>query len=478
MIEYLNKFSSEEVLRFEKFVKSPFYNSNKNLLKLTDFLIALYPDINKKNSSKSVISSKVFNEKKINDVKIRKLMSDFNKVIDRFIMQIEFESDNVRNRILLLNSLRKRGMDKRFEYDFNEFSKSQKNLFSKDEDYYNNEVNLLSEYYSHNQSKYKNIKAEILQEKSDNIDMRFIFEKLHTFHEMFDNEGSRNRDKFFNRTFYEEIKSYIENNLKNVRDEHPNIYIIYLVLKMNETFNDDYLDSLLKFLKANQKKFTNYNLVYYYNYITAYYNKKINVGHIKYRKDLIKLYMRMMKNDLFLIDNIITDFEYNNVVNIALAEGKYDWIDDFIETYKIYLEKTFAEDIYNLAKAKLLFHSEKYDNIFEYLNKVDIKDPTYYINSKFLLGRVYFEKDEDESIQYILDNLLQYKRNKKILSEEQQKSIQLYLGFMNDLMKISNCPELEKDRKKSLKAIMRKELSNPDGFIPARSWFYEKLEKV
>ena len=157
MIEYLNKFSSEEVLRFEKFVKSPFYNSNKNLLKLTDFLIALYPDINKKNSSKSVISSKVFNEKKINDVKIRKLMSDFNKVIDRFIMQIEFESDNVRNRILLLNSLRKRGMDKRFEYDFNEFSKSQKNLFSKDEDYYNNEVNLLSEYYSHNQSKYKNI---------------------------------------------------------------------------------------------------------------------------------------------------------------------------------------------------------------------------------------------------------------------------------------------------------------------------------
>ena len=185
-----------------------------------------------------------------------------------------------------------------------------------------------------------------------------------------------------------------------------------------------------------------------------------------------------MKNDLFLIDNIITDFEYNNVVNIALAEGKYDWIDDFIETYKIYLEKTFAEDIYNLAKAKLLFHSEKYDNIFEYLNKVDIKDPTYYINSKFLLGRVYFEKDEDESIQYILDNLLQYKRNKKILSEEQQKSIQLYLGFMNDLMKISNCPELEKDRKKSLKAIMRKELSNPDGFIPARSWFYEKLEKV
>ena len=182
-----------------------------------------------------------------------------------------------------------------------------------------------------------------------------------------------------------------------------------------------------------------------------------------------------MNEKLFLIDNIITDVEYNNVVNAALAEGEFEWVNRFIEYYTVYLENSFAEDIYNLAKAKYYFHTNNYEEIFKHLNQVDIKDPTYYINSKFLLGRVYYERRETERTIYILDNLLQYKRNKKILSAEQQKSILLYVKFMTELLKLSEISGIEKDKKKLIKAQLRKEMSNSDGFIPGLNWFYSKL---
>ncbi|MBK8983971.1 MAG: hypothetical protein IPM38_17050 [Ignavibacteria bacterium] len=64
--------------------------------------------------------------------------------------------------------------------------------------------------------------------------------------------------------------------------------------------------------------------------------------------------------------------------------------------------------------------------IFTHLNQVDIKDPTYYINSKFLLGRVYYERGETERVNYILDNLIQYKRNKNTLRRAAEKYCALH----------------------------------------------------
>ncbi|MBK9334785.1 MAG: hypothetical protein IPM96_20895 [Ignavibacteria bacterium] len=475
MIEYFNMLKKEEVGRFEKYLNSPFFNSNKSILILFEYLKPLYPEIKKENISKSVISSVVYGEKKMNDVKIRKLLSDFGILMESFLIRSAEDESSPGSRVLLLNALRERGMVKRFEKEYRDLSKSQKSSFSKDESFYNDQVNMLSEYYNFNLVNFKNSEAECLQMKSDLLDMKFLFSKLHTFYEMLDNEGSRNRGQYFNRTFYDELMEFTENNLAHIKDSHPNVFIIYHVLRMNETLKDDYLNTILTYLKSKHRKFSKKSLSHFYNYITSYYTTKINAGHIRYRQDLISVYMKMMKEELFLIDNIITDAEFNSVVNTALAEGEYRWVNRFIEHYREYLGKSFADDIYNLAKAKYYFHMSNYEKIFAHLNQVDIKDPTYYINSKFLLGRVYYERGETERVHYILDNLIQYKRNKKILSAEQQKSIVLYIRFMTELIKLSDIPGIEKDTKKLIKTQLRKEMSNSDGLIPGLNWFRSKL---
>ncbi|HMS32548.1 MAG TPA: hypothetical protein PKC91_00545 [Ignavibacteria bacterium] len=474
MLEYFKSLSEKELEKFEDFVFSPYFNKQRNNVKLFQYLKSLYPHIRNIDISKENLSVNVYGESKVNDVKIRKLISEFSILMERFFSQIEMEEDSIRNKILLLGALRKRGFQKRFEMNHRTISNILKKVYSKDESFYLNKINLVNEIFYF---KFGDIRGELeigLQEKSDNLDYFYAFTKLHCFNEMIHNEGVINKNKFFNKKNFNEIISLVENNKDEIYKNHPNLLIIYYVVNMFQTLDDKYLYGLIDFLKNKEKKFRKKNLKYYYHYLTQYFVKKTNMGHVEFRQKAFEMYKYMKERRLFVIDNIITDFEYNNVVNICLSLKEYDWVDSYIEEYKKYLDPNFASDAYNLAKAKLLFHRKEFDNIFTYLNKVEIRDANYYVHSKFLLGKVYFDMNNVNGVKYIIDNLRQYLRIKKSISEEQSDIIKKFIYYISELIKIK---ESIPSSKKSLKLILKKELDNEVKLVTNKDWFYEKINK-
>ena len=475
MLEYFKDLTEEELVKFEKFVCSPYFNSQKNNVRMFEYLKGLHPDIKKDDISKKSLSINIYGEKDVNDVKIRKLISEFSLLMEKFYTQIEVDNESLRNKILLLQSLRKRGLQKRFEMNYNSTFKLLKKSFSKDESYYLNKINLVNEMFYF---KFGDIRGEIekgIQEKSDNLDYYFAFTKLHAFNEMIHNEGTKNKNSFFKKNYFDEIIRQVEENKGIIAKYHPNLLIIYYVVMMFETMDDKFLNKLTDYLKNKGSKFHTNNLKYYYHYITQYYIKKTNLGQIQYREKAFEFYKYMREKKLFIIDNIITDFEFNNVVNISLALKEYDWLDCFVEEYKKYLDPSFAKDAYNLAKAKLMFGRKDYKNIFQYLNNVDFKDANYYAHSKFLLGRVYFDMGNINEAKYIVDNLKQYLRTKKEITSEQAETIKIFYYYLNELVKII---ESDSESKKSLKIIFTKELNNEKKLVPNKNWFYEKINAV
>ena len=475
MLEYFKSLSEKELEEFEDFVFSPFFNKQRNNVKLFQFLKSLYPHIKNSDISKESLSLNVYGESKVNDVKIRKLVSEFSLLMERFFTQMELEEDSIRNKILLLGSLRKKGFQKRFEMNYRAISNILKNVYSKDESFYLNKINLVNELFYF---KFGDIRGELeigLQDKSDNLDFFYAFTKLHCFNEMIHNEGAINKDKFFKKKFFKEIISLVENNKDEIYKNHPNLLIIYFVVNMFLTLDDKYLNGLVDYLKSKEKKFHKKNLKYYYHYVTQYFIKKTNMGHVEFRQKAFEMYKYMRDRRLFVIDNIITDFEYNNVVNICLSLREYSWVDSFIEENKKYLDPNFANDAYNLAKAKLLFHTKDYNNIFQYLNKIELRDTNYYAHSKFLLGKVYFDMNNVNSVKYIVDNLRQYIRIKKSISDEQSDIIKIFNHYMMELIKIK---ESNTSSKKSLKLILKKELDNEVKLVSNKDWFYEKISKL
>ena len=142
MIEYFNDLSKKEILKFKAFVNSPYLNPNKQVVKLFSYLRSKYPNIKESHLDKLAVFKGLFPDKSYNDETIRKLISDFNKVFESFLIQTEFKTDIQQSNILLLRSLRKRGIKKRFELILNDTTKLQKKQFSRDEKFYSNHVNL------------------------------------------------------------------------------------------------------------------------------------------------------------------------------------------------------------------------------------------------------------------------------------------------------------------------------------------------
>ena len=207
MLEHLNKLSEKELLDFEKFIDSPYFNSVANVRKLFRYLKKFYPEISDEHTDNEHLFFLIYRKKRYDDVKMRKLRSNFRKVFEDFLFQTEMESENSGNRTLLLKALRRKNLTREFELALEEFKKDlySGKYFSKNDTYYFNRISLLSEEYYGSISKAKHNLSGLLQEKSDTADYLFAFQKLHTFHEMLVHQYEKSGEMNFNKTFFDSV---------------------------------------------------------------------------------------------------------------------------------------------------------------------------------------------------------------------------------------------------------------------------------
>ncbi|MBK6877156.1 MAG: hypothetical protein IPG99_12100 [Ignavibacteria bacterium] len=175
---------------------------------------------------------------------------------------------------------------------------------------------------------------------------------------------------------------------------------------------------------------------------------------------------------IFVIDNMIIDSDFNNVVNIALAEGNLKFAEEFIEKYRKYIDEDFADSAYSLARAKLLFSKKEFDRMFELLNNVEYKDTLYYINSKSLIARAHIDTMNIVSAKYVYESLKQYKRSNNKLSDDQKNTLTVFLKYFTYTLKIMDALDSEKLK---LKKIALASLEAEKQVVPTKSWFKEKF---
>jgi hypothetical protein len=80
----LRTFSSSEIKKFRDFVRSPYYNKNKNVIKLNEALYKHYPAFDSEKLTEEYIFSQVFGSEKFDYFKIKNTTSDL------FNLSIEF----------------------------------------------------------------------------------------------------------------------------------------------------------------------------------------------------------------------------------------------------------------------------------------------------------------------------------------------------------------------------------------------------
>jgi hypothetical protein len=466
LLQYLD---NEEKDKFGKFIRSPYFNTRHQLVQVFNILAVK----NDKILDNKELFQSLYPGEKYNDTRIRKVVSDFSSIFEKFISYRGIQQwDPFVLNTNLLESLQHKAMDEEFSSAYRSITKQMRSKFQKDDSYYRSfsRIELLNYYGAYN--KYVKTSVENLRNASLYMDLGFIYSKLHLARDIITHKEFNREDFGHEISFFKEIFEYIETRKSLITTEHPDLYIIYLTVKTSIVENnDDIITELADYVKNNEKRIDKYRLGYYYLYLTSMHWLKINSGRVDYFQPLIKIYKHLESRSLIRLEAYIQHDVFNSIVMAAINTKELNWLEKFLKKNKDHIEPDFRSDVYSLNSAKLQFEKAEYNKVLQNLNSVEFRDPNYFINAKTLLMKTLYELGDKEGISFTLDSLKHYAlRNKKLVAQ-QVNNIKMLVKFFRLLLKLK--PEDTFNANKFLE-LLGKERS----FVPQRSWLGEKASVI
>jgi hypothetical protein len=132
-----------EFKRFGMFISSPFFNTEQRFIKLYNVIKR-----NKEDLTREKIAEEFYGEKiSAADARFRKLISEFMKLFQRFLSEIEFEKDSFRRRLMLIEQLADRNLNKSYLQETKRAEAEVEESVVKDEKYYSQMLALYQTRY-------------------------------------------------------------------------------------------------------------------------------------------------------------------------------------------------------------------------------------------------------------------------------------------------------------------------------------------
>ena len=470
--ELLKGITYSEYKHFGDFINSPFHNKSQTIIKLYDYLKKYSKEFGKHELTNEELSISIYNDKDFNSVKVRSLVSDFVKLIEKFFITIQFESSySTFQRVLLLYELNMRDLPKNFKSVLNDTMKKQKDIFGREENYYYNQVYLEVESFNYFLERRPSIEEESFKKIADNIDFFFILTKLNLFHFMNYHRQNVDEASSYNLWLMNEILEYLENNLAQISKYHPVIYLKYLILMtIIKPYEENYFVILKKFILKNFAKFDNATKFYIFGALTNYCMTKCNMGELKYKQERYKIFKILDDKGIFEDEKFLNYSDFLNAIISSLEVNKISWAEYFFKKNKERIMPSLKEDTLNMARSEILYAKKNYDEALRYLNMVSYNNHYFYLRSKMILSRIYYEKNDLEPIEYIIDAAKHYiKRNKKLTKMNHEA----FGNFFVYMKKILYLREHLSSKTEEIQNELKKET-----IVSSKEWLINKFKEI
>ena len=440
LIRILRGLSKTEFKKFGDFLKSPYYNKSEKVIQLYDFLKDNYSEYEVDNITKESIAEYVYPETEYDEQKIRTLVSDFIKLIEKFLIVIEDEKNEVYQKLQLIRALNDRNISQSFSMVLKEALEMQKTEFNRDEDYYYNQMYLELESLNYKFKRDETFDREDYNKITSNIDLFFIITKLDMLHNVSIHEKNIKPDSNFNEWMYDEIIQYIEKNISLMKKEHPIIYMKYLILmSILNPDEEKYYESLKKYFTINWKKFNIFTREYVFGSLENYAVDRYNKGFLKFKNDRFFIYEFIEDNNILYYGNLISHIDFLNSITSALAVDEVVWAEKFYDKYKDKILPELKEDVLNLSLARIYYSKKEYEKAIMILNRISYKKYSFYLRSKTILAQIYYDNKDYEPTGYLIDAAKHYlnrKRGKMSVSEyDMFRNFFVFLGRLLNLSK-------------------------------------------
>lgn len=467
LVSLLQTFSKYELNRFRKYLESPFYNENQQLLQFYDMLV---PPLKKRPNeeiidfpSKQEIWLTLFPKKPYQDVKYRRFSSDLTKHAYSFLALKRFKKSPLVEKFFLLEALNDGALTKQYKRVSRTLLQQEAESGIRDTEYY---------YYQHLifDSKYQ-FKAqqrvgflEEFQLADQHLDYYYFLSKLKNYCAELGNKNFMPIEQGIkvlpNLLTYLETESFLE---------IPSIKAYYLVAKMLGTSEGDTYFTKLKAFLFKEIVFSKKDLNELFTHLMNYCVVKINKGNADFYYQLFDLYKEALQKEV-IIEKERLDFQhYKNIISIGLKVKEYEWVEQFIQDHTQYLSPDKRENALNHNLANVYFSQEKYAQVIEQLSTVTYKSHVYALGGKTILLKTYFELKEFQALDSLIDSFRIYIRRNKLISRAVQ---QQYLNMLRFVKKVARVLPNDKKGIKNIKEQVEKCKT-----LIAKKWILEKLEE-
>jgi len=473
LITILKTLTAEEFYKFHEYVISPFFNKNKNITLLFNFIKKYYPKFSNNNFTKEKGFAYIFPGEKFNDSKLRVLMAKLLNLLEDYLAFLLLSKDKSLKSLSILKMIRYKKLIKYYE-GYNDAAKKTLDSFPyRNYNYFYYNYEYFFEYYNYAVVNDKGSDSILLQKLSDSLDLFYLNKKLSFSADMVQREyflSSHFRKPFLN-YLIKYLKKLAKISKKDLTETHPYlaIYFYYNLLFTGESEETNY-KKIMVLLEKNAGKFEPFEAYYLYTLLTNFLNLKSYRGEIKYIKDLFKIYKHLLTTKFFFKRNALGFIDYHNIANTAFELKKYSWAKDFLNEYKSKLEPEYRDNLFNLELAWLNYYTKQYDNALKNLSKIELTDYNFYLDSRRILTKIYYETGEIKGMFPLLDSFRHYLTRNKLLSKELKKSFLNYIVILNKLFRVKIG---EKDNLTEIKKMI-KETQNLD----AKNWLMEKVKEL
>ena len=468
LTELLKGISPAEFKRFGEFLNSPFYNKSKKIIQLYELVNENFEEFDANKVTKEEITESIFPDDLNKDQNSRTLISNFTSLLEEFLILLELEKNDVSKKITLLKSLRNRNILKTFDMTSREIMESSQKEFNRNSGFYYDDLTFKETVLNYRGEDLDLDLDKSYLEMSDTADFLYIVSKLKIVNTVLSRRILSGKDILQDFWGVSPLLEYLEKNIETIQKSHPIIYSEYNILMMMLDPDElKHFTDLEKHVFSHIEKFNEEELTEVYYSLSNFCVNKIAVGEEKYKNNLLKLHSAFEKAGFYRKNKNIHYSDFMSIVICGLNSKEIKWVKYFFDNYKSNIAKEFKRDTINLAYALIAFEEKQYKECIGALSKITYKYSYFYLKSKDILIRAYYEQGDRESIVSAIDATKHYlKRHKDILSIHYERFM-LFLNYITRLLKLN-----KKD--KAEQKMLIKELDGNRSTI-AREWLIEKI---
>lgn len=470
-VRFLRKLSKSELLGLLGFVQNPYFNPNKDVVKLYEYIYRFAPNFSHKNFTKENAYQVIYPGKDFDRNKLNKSMNGLFTIIRKFIHCIETASNSEEVELSVLkfctNKLRE-CFDNQIN---NKVKKAAQGLGGSKRYRYNLDIeNQLADFLALTHSEDRNF--EIL---SKVMNQYYWISKLSLICEMLNHHILTKHEYNF-----AELDACLEFTKKNGYTRHPLVHLWYYAATI---FRD--ISHRKTILPANYHEFKNLlfqnkneldqnekrNLCTYLTRILRhtsfedqiYYQELFEVYKIEFDK----------KTTSFSSNDFIQPLTAINIVKVALRNNDASWADNFLLEYENWFLSGYKYDISLYCQANINFYKSNYGVALKHLEKVKHKATFFKFEKRVKFIQIYYETEEIDLLDRRISSFRSFMAKQK--EKIDVKTIKPYRNFVNFINEIKKIALLDKEKIKRLKSKITQTSSKQ---LPEKQWLLQKLDDI